>query len=73
MAGHFTDVGIDDKFVKEVGAKVTPGKAALVLLIRSATSDRVIAEMKKENFGGELMQSNLSEEDEAKLIAATAA
>ncbi len=72
VAGHFTDIGIDDKFVKEVGAKVTPGKAALVLLIRSATSDRVVAEMKKENLGGELMQSNLSAEDEAKLIAAAA-
>jgi uncharacterized membrane protein len=70
IAGHFTDYGIDDKFAKEMGAKVTPGKAALVLLIRSATTDRVVAEMKKEQLGGELMQSNLSEEDEAKLKAA---
>jgi hypothetical protein len=29
--------------------------------------------MKKENFGGELMQSNLSSEDEAKLVAAASA
>jgi uncharacterized membrane protein len=70
IAGHFSDYGIDDKFAKEMGAKVTPGKAALVLLIRSATAERVVAEMKKENFGGELIQSNLSSEDEAKLIAA---
>ena len=54
---------------KEVGAKVTPGKAALMLLIRSATAERVVAEMKKENLGGELMQSNLSTEDEEKLKA----
>jgi uncharacterized membrane protein len=73
LAGKLTDYGIDDKFAKEVGAKVTPGKAALVLLIRSATADRVVAEMKKEHLGGELMQSNLSAEDEAKLIAAAAA
>lgn len=73
LAGKLTDYGIDDKFAKEVGAKITPGKAALVLLIRSATADRVVAEMKKENFGGELLQSNLSEEDEAKLRAAVAA
>jgi uncharacterized membrane protein len=73
LAGKATDYGIDDKFAKEVGAKVTPGKAALVLLIRSATTDRVIAEMKKENLGGELMQSNLSAEDEAKLVAAASA
>ncbi|HKG24104.1 MAG TPA: DUF1269 domain-containing protein [Thermomicrobiales bacterium] len=73
LMGKATDYGIDDKFAKEVGAKVTPGKAALVLLIRSATADRVVAEMKKEHFGGELLQSNLSEEDEAKLRAAAAA
>jgi uncharacterized membrane protein len=73
IAGHFSDYGIDDKFAKEMGAKVTPGKAALVLLVRSATADRVIAEMKKHNFGGELIQSNLSTEDEAKLKAAVAA
>jgi len=73
LAGKATDYGIDDKFAKEVGTKVTPGKAALVLLIRSATADRVVAEMKKENFGGELMQSNLSSEDEAKLVAAASA
>ncbi len=73
IAGHFSDYGIDDKFAKEMGAKVTPGKAALVLLIRSATTDRVVAEMKKEQFGGELIQSNLSEEDEAKLVAAATA
>jgi len=73
LAGKATDYGIDDKFAKEVGAKVTPGKAALVLLIRSATTDRVVAEMKKENLGGELMQSNLSTEDEAKLVAAASA
>ena len=73
IAGKLSDYGVDDKFAKEMGAKVTPGKAALVLLIRSATADRVVAEMKKEQFGGELIQSNLSAEDEAKLLAAATA
>jgi uncharacterized membrane protein len=73
IAGKLSDYGIDDKFAKEMGAKVTPGKAALVLLIRTATADRVVAEMKKEQFGGEIIQSNLSTEDEEKLKAAVAA
>ncbi len=47
LAGKMSDYGIDDKFAKEMGAKITPGKAALVLLIRSATAERVVAEMKK--------------------------
>jgi uncharacterized membrane protein len=67
LTGKLSDVGVSDNFAKEMGAKVTPGKAALVLLVRDAVTDRVIAEMKKEGFGGELMQTNLSEEDEAKL------
>ena len=60
-------------FAKAMGQKVTPGKAALCLLIGEATTDRVMAEMKAQHFGGELIQSNLSEEDEAKLRAAAAA
>ncbi|HEY7034384.1 MAG TPA: DUF1269 domain-containing protein [Thermomicrobiales bacterium] len=73
LMGHWTDYGIDDKFAKEIQAKLGPGKVALVLLVRDATYDRVIAEMKKENFGGELIQSNLSDEDEKKLIEAAKA
>jgi uncharacterized membrane protein len=70
IAGKLSDYGIDDRFAKEMGAKVSPGKAALVLLVRSGVPDRVVAEMKKEGFGGELIQSNLSTEDEARLVAA---
>jgi uncharacterized membrane protein len=73
IAGKLTDYGIDDKFAKEMAAKVGPGKAALVLLVRNATMDRVIAEMRKENFGGELLYTNLSQEDEDKLRQAAAA
>ncbi len=64
ITGHFSAYGIEDKFAKEIGAKVTPGKAALVLQVRSATPDRVIAEMKKNDFGGKLIQTSLSTEDE---------
>jgi len=73
LAGKLSDYGIDDDFAKAMGQKVTPGKAALVLLVGEVTTDRVLAEMKKMQFGGELIQSNLSEEDEAKLRAAAAA
>ena len=67
LAGKLSDYGIDDGFAKSVGAQVTPGKAALVLSIESATTERVLAEMKKQNLGGEIIQTNLSEENEAKL------
>ena len=47
LAGKLSDYGIDDDFAKAMGQKVTPGKAALVLLVGEVTTDRVLAEMKK--------------------------
>jgi uncharacterized membrane protein len=70
IAGHFSDYGIDDKFAKQLASQVQPGQAALVLLIRNMTEDKVIAEMAKYNFGGTLIQSSLSTEDENRLKAA---
>jgi uncharacterized membrane protein len=60
-----TDVGIDDGFIRSVREKVTPGTSALFLLTRDAVVDRVA-----ERFVGahaELIQTNLSSEQEAKL------
>ena len=67
LAGHFTDVGINDEFIKQVQQKVTPGTSALFLMSQNATVDRVktaFADMQME-----LIQSNLSEEQETKLRA----
>jgi uncharacterized membrane protein len=68
ITGKLTDYGIDDNFIKELTSKVQPGKAALFTLTRDATPDKVLSQMSQ--FGGEVIQSNLSAEDEAKLQAA---
>lgn len=73
LAGKLSDVGVDDNFAKQMAAKVGPGQAALVLLVRNATTDRVIAAMKERNLGGEIIQTNLSTDSEAKLKEAFAA
>jgi uncharacterized membrane protein len=65
LVGHFSDYGINDDFIKEVRDKVTEGTSALFLLSGKATLDKV-----SEAFAGEqleLIQSNLSNEQEAKL------
>ena len=67
IAGKLTDVGVDDGFAKEMGAKLAPGKAALVLLVDNVTTDRVVDELKKANLVGEIMSTNLSAEAEQKL------
>jgi uncharacterized membrane protein len=72
LAGAATDTGVDDKFMRELGERLEPGHAALVLLVRSATTDKVIEQMHGQ-YGGTLLQTSLSAEDEAQLKAAAVA
>ncbi len=65
VAGGLTDVGVDDKFIKEVGNTIEPGNSALFLLVRKVTPDKVLDHVKK--YNPTVLQTSLSEEDEAKL------
>ncbi|HKE64113.1 MAG TPA: DUF1269 domain-containing protein [Micromonosporaceae bacterium] len=69
LAGKAVDTGIDDNFMTGLGERLQPGAAALVLLVRSATVDKVLHEMHGQ-YGGEVLQTSLSSEDEAALRAA---
>lgn len=68
LADALGDTGVDDKFIKEVSAKIEPGHSALFLLVERWTEDRVLDEIKDMN--AEVLQTSLSKEDEAKLKAA---
>jgi uncharacterized membrane protein len=70
-SGALTDVGIDDKFMKELAATMSAGSSALFVLVRKATPDKVLDELK--GTGGTVLRTSLSHEDEAKLQAALAA
>jgi uncharacterized membrane protein len=63
--GAMTDLGVDDRFMKELGNKLTPGTAALIVLVHSSTPDKVLPEIA--NFGGEVIQTSLDDETEARL------
>jgi uncharacterized membrane protein len=65
IMGKSSDVGIDDKFIKEVGDSLDIGQSALFMLVVEATTDKVLDAMSK--FGGEVYQTSLSNEDEEKL------
>lgn len=65
LSGYLTDVGIDDKFMKSTAEALTPGQAALCVLVRKVTADKVLPEMA--HFGGTVLRTNLSAEQEAKL------
>lgn len=68
LSGKATDLGINDQFMKELGATLTPGTSAIFVLVRKATPDRVIEELKP--FNGKIMRTSLSVDDEEKLKAA---
>jgi len=65
LAGKFSDVGIDDNFIKEVGNTIEPGNSALFLLIYQWTEDKVMDELK--DLDATVLRTSLSKEDEEKL------
>ena len=65
IGGKFTDIGIDDKFIKEVGNTIEPGHSALFLLIADWTEDKVLEDL--EQFDATVLRTSLSQEDEEKL------
>jgi uncharacterized membrane protein len=70
ISGALKDVGIDDHFMKNLGETLKPGTAALFILIRHMTPDKVVEELK--HFGGTLIKTNLSHEKDEKLREALA-
>ena len=71
VSGALTDVGINDKFMKDLANTMQPGSSALFVLARKATPDKVLEEVK--GTGGTILQTSLSHEDEVKLQAALSA
>jgi uncharacterized membrane protein len=70
LGGKLTDVGIDDKFMKEAASALQPGTAGLFLLIRKMTTDKVLADLK--GVGGTVMRTSFDETKEAALREALA-
>ena len=68
LAGALTDIGIDDNFMREVGQTLEPGTSALFVLVRKVTLDRVLPEIS--DFGGKILRTSLSREQEEKIRAA---
>jgi uncharacterized membrane protein len=65
ILGKTTDLGIDNKFIKEVGESLDIGGSALFMLVAKATPDKVLPELQK--YGGTVYQTSLSNEDEENL------
>lgn len=64
-AGAASDYGVDDEFMKELGEKMPEGGAAVIVLVKEATRDKVLPEISK--YGGHVVQSSLSDEQQQQL------
>lgn len=71
LGGRFSDIGINDQFMKDAASALQPNTAGLFLLIRKMTTDKVLADLK--GVGGTLIKTSFDETKEAELRAALSA
>lgn len=64
VAGAFSDAGIDDNFMKDLGEQLEPGGAALIGLVHNVNTDKLLEDVK---VPGKLIHSSLSEEGDERL------
>ena len=68
VSGALRDVGISNDFMKQLADGLQPNTSVLFVLVRKSTPDKVLEEIRE--YGGTVLQTSLSHEDEAKLQAA---
>ena len=68
ISGSLMDYGINDDFIKEVGATIKPGGSALFLLIEKWTEDKALERLNK--FNATIIRTSLTKEEEEKLKVA---
>jgi uncharacterized membrane protein len=71
LSGMLSDYGIDDDFIRSLGETLEPSTSALFVLVRRATVDKVLPELQP--FGGKVIHTSLSQEQETRLRRAQAA
>ena len=65
VAGKVTDVGVNDDFLKQLGARLEPGAAALIALGTSSAPDKLLERLRP--YGGDVIQTSLAHEEEERL------
>jgi uncharacterized membrane protein len=65
LSGKLNDIGISDKFMKELGETLRNDTSALFVLVRKVTPDKVLEGLK--GFKGKVIQTSLSKDREEEL------
>lgn len=69
LSGKLSDIGINDQYMKELGATITPGSSALFVLVRKSTPDKVLEALKPFAGKGKVLQTSLTKDKEEELRA----
>ena len=67
IVGNFTEMGIDDDFLRDVGHSLDKGGAAVGILVRRMTPDKVLGGLDAFRAKGRVIHTSLSHEAEANL------
>lgn len=70
LGGSLADFGINDDFMREVAEAVPPGGAALFLLVKKITTDKVLADLR--GVGGTVLRTSFDKSQEDAIKAALA-
>ena len=65
ISGALSDIGINDKFMKELSETMQPDNSALYVLVRKATPDKVLEQLK--GFNSKVLKTSLSADEESDL------
>ena len=69
LSGKLADIGINDKFMKDLGATLTSETAALFVLVRKSTPDKVLEALAPFAGKGRVLQTSLTKDKEDELRA----
>lgn len=64
LSGKLSDIGINDKFMKDLAETFAPGTAALFVLVRESTPDKVLEGLKPFAGKGRVLQTSLTKDKE---------
>jgi uncharacterized membrane protein len=64
LSGKLGDIGISDAFMKDVGATLTAGSAALFVLVRKSIPDKVLEGLKPFTGRSRVLQTSLTKDNE---------
>ncbi|MBV5272363.1 MAG: DUF1269 domain-containing protein [Lamprocystis purpurea] len=69
LSGRFTDLGINDDFMKQLAEKFQPGCSAIFILVKKVTPDKVLAALEPFKGKGHVIQTSLTKDEENGLKA----